>query len=300
LGLRNCRMQDPPAAKRARTAGSTMASGLSFRIGFIGGGQMAEAMLGGLLKGGLPTENVTFSEPFAERRKYMEEKFKISAREGNHEVCAASDVTVMAVKPQVLDSVLADLATAAETDKKVADCLLISIVAGKTLSLFEKNLPSTRVARVMPNTPALLGCGASCYVLNRHCAAADGALVESVMSSCGIVEKVGDEKLLDAVTGLSGSGPAYVYLMIEAMSDGGVRMGLPRATATRLAAQTVMGSGRMVLETGQHPGPLKDNVTSPGGTTIAGVHALEAGGFRGTVMNAVEAAAKRSAELGKL
>merc|ERR1719195_1107156 len=116
----------------------------------------------------------------------------------------------------------------------------------------------------MPNTPALVGCGASCYVLSSTCGAQDAAVVESVMGSCGIVERVGDEKLLDAVTGLSGSGPAYVYLLIEAMSDGGVRMGLPQATATRLAAQTVMGAGQMVLETGQHPGPLKDAVASPG------------------------------------
>merc|ERR1719293_496522 len=131
----------------------------------------------------------------------------------------------------------------------------------------------------MPNTPSLVGCGASAYVLNDLCSPADAQTTEAVMGSCGIVEQVANEGLLDAVTGLSGSGPAYAYLLIEAMSDGGVRMGLPRATATRLAAQTVMGAGQMVLETGKHPGPLKDNVTSPGGTTIAGVHALETGGF---------------------
>merc|ERR1719313_1688721 len=130
------------------------------------------------------------------------------------------------------------------------------------------------------------------------CTEEDGKTVEVVMSACGLVERVADEKLLDAVTGLSGSGPAYVYLMIEALSDGGVRQGLPRATATRLAAQTVMGAASMVLSTGKHTGALKDAVTSPGGTTIAGVHALESGAFRGTVVNAVQAATKRATELG--
>lgn len=267
----------------------------AYRIGFVGGGMMAEAMLGGLLKQGLSPDNATISEPVAARRKYMEETFKVKSKESNHEVFEASDVVVMAVKPQVLEAVLADLR------EKVAECLIISIVAGKTLATYQKYLPpSARVARVMPNTPALVGCGASCYVLNCWCTDKDAETVQSVMGSCGIVERVADEKLLDAVTGLSGSGPAYVYLLIEAMSDGGVRMGLPRPTATRLAAQTVMGAGKMALEAGKHPGELKDAVTSPGGTTIAGVHALESGAFRGSVINAVEAATKRSQELGKL
>lgn len=271
----------------------------SLRVGFVGGGQMAEAMLGGMLKAGLTPDRALISEPYAERRKYMVDKFKVGAREANHEICEASDVVVIAVKPQVLEAVLEDLQQKAVVNPKVAQCLLISIVAGKTLATFAKYLPNTRMARVMPNTPCLVGCGASCYVTNSLCKPEDSLIVEAVMGSCGIVERVGDEKLLDAVTGLSGSGPAYVYLMIEALSDGGVRMGLPRATATRLAAQTVMGAGKMVVETGKHPGELKDNVTSPGGTTIAGVHALEGGAFRGTVINAVEAATKRSQELGR-
>lgn len=271
-----------------------------FRIGFVGGGMMAEAMLGGLLKGGLPTENVLVSEPVPERRKYIADTFKVPVKEANHEVCAGSDVVVMAVKPQVLETVLTDLGARAQQDPNVAKCLIVSIVAGQTLGTYRKHLPITRVARVMPNTPALVGCGASVYVVNELCKPEDNTLVETVMGACGIVERVMDEKLLDAVTGLSGSGPAYVYLLIEALSDGGVRMGLPRPTATRLAAQTVMGAGEMVIKTGTHPGQLKDQVTSPGGTTIAGVHALEAGAFRGTVINAVEAATKRSQELGKL
>jgi len=257
-------------------------------------------MGGGLLKDGLPAENVLISEPAPQRRKYMEDTFKVQTKDTNAEVCAASDVVVMAVKPQVLDAVLADLQAKAAENKKVGECMIISIVAGKTLETFGKFLPTTKIARVMPNTPALVGAGASCYVVNGLCSAEDATAVEEVMGSCGIVERVSDEKLLDAVTGLSGSGPAYVYLLIEAMSDGGVRMGLPRATATRLAAQTVMGAGKMVMENQKHPGELKDAVTSPGGTTIAGVHALESGAFRGTVINAVEAATKRSQELGKL
>jgi len=240
---------------------------LKKRIGFVGGGMMAEAMLGGLLKADLPADNVLVSEPDAKRRKYVADTFKVGVKDFNHEVCAASDVVVMAVKPQVLDQVLADLKERAAQDPKVADCLIISIVAGKTLENYKKYLLNTRVARVMPNTPSLVGCGASCYVLNDLCPPEDAATVEAVMGSCGIVERVGNEGLLDAVTGLSGSGPAYAYLLIEAMSDGGVRMGLPRATATRLAAQTVMGAGKMVMETGKHPGELKDAVTSPGGTT---------------------------------
>lgn len=262
---------------------------------------MCEAMLGGLLKGGVvKPENALVSEPVAERRKYMGDTFKVSLTESNTEVCRASNVVVMAVKPQVLESVLKSLQKEAEQDPKVADCLIISIVAGKTLATFNQYLANTHIARVMPNTPALVGCGASVYVLNNLCTPEDGKTVEAVMGACGIVERVGDEKLLNAVTGLSGSGPAYVYLMIEAMADGGVRMGLPRPIALRLAAQTVMGAGKMVVETQKHPGELKDAVTSPGGTTIAGVHALELGAFRGTVMNAVEAATKRSEELGKL
>jgi len=258
---------------------------------------MAEAMLGGLLKAGICTpETVVISEPMAERRRYMQETFNVKVTEDNIDVCSASEIVVVAVKPQVLDSMLDALAKSGVAQDKF---LLLSIVAGKTIANYNKFLPATRVARVMPNIPCLVGCGASAYVLSKECLAEDATRVETVMGACGIVERVGNEDLLDAVTGLSGSGPAYVYLMIEAMSDGGVRMGLPRATATRLAAQTVMGAGKMALEAGKHTGELKDAVTSPGGTTIAGVHALESGSFRGTVMNAVEAAANRSTELGR-
>jgi len=260
---------------------------------------MAEAMLSGLLKAGLHPDNVKVSEPVEARRQYMNKEFGVECKDANHEIAQMSDVVIMAVKPQVLETVLRDLQDRAERNPRIASCLIISIVAGKKLSFYAQFLPSTRVARVMPNTPALVGCGASCYVVNDLCAEEDASRVEAIMSKCGIVERVANEALLDAVTGLSGSGPAYVYLLIEAMSDGGVRMGLPRPTATRLAAQTVMGAGKMALTMDKHPGELKDAVTSPGGTTIAGVHALEAGAFRGTVINAVEAATRRSQELGR-
>jgi len=274
-----------------------MAESGPLRIGFIGGGMMAEALLGGLLKAGTArADTVLVSEPFEKRRQYMADTFSVGVTEDNLKVCSECSVVVLAVKPQVLDKMLADL-----KERSKAWPLFVSIIAGKTLAQIGQYMPEgTRIARVMPNTPCLKGCGASAYVLNSSCTAEDGATVEAVMGACGIIERVAEEKLLDAVTGLSGSGPAYVYLMIEAMSDGGVRMGLPRATATRLAAQTVMGAGLMALEGNKHTGELKDAVTSPGGTTIAGVHALEQGGFRGTVMNAVEAAVKRSQELGKL
>lgn len=272
---------------------------MSLQIGFIGGGAMAEAMIGGLLtKGVAAKESMIVSEPVAARRQYIEETFQVKTTGDSIEVLDGCDVVVIAVKPQVLERVLGDL-QAGSSRELSAKCLFLSIVAGKPLATYAQYLPGARFARVMPNTPSLVGEGASVFVTNELCTDEDACMVETVMGACGIVERVADEKLIDAVTGLSGSGPAYVYLLIEAMSDGGVRMGLPRPTATRLAAQTVMGAGKMVLATGKHTGELKDMVTSPGGTTIAGVHALESGAFRGTVMNAVEAAATRSAELGK-
>jgi pyrroline-5-carboxylate reductase len=177
------------------------------------------------------------------------------------------------------------------------DQLIVSIAAGISLKTLADGLGSgCRIIRVMPNTPCLVGCGASAYSRGPHATEQDAQLVQRLLSNVGTAVEV-PEKLLDAVTGLSGSGPAYVYQIIEALSDGGVRMGLPRETATRLAAQTVLGAAQMVLSTGQHPGALKDAVTSPGGTTIAGLHALERGGLRGTLMDAVEAATQRAKEL---
>ena len=177
--------------------------------------------------------------------------------------------------------------------------MIISIAAGLPLAKLEGHLPGgARVIRVMPNTPALVGASATAYALGKAATAADGELAQQLFSSVGVAYQM-RESLLDAVTGLSGSGPAYVYLVIEALSDGGVACGLPREVATRLAAQTVLGGAKMVLETGLHPGALKDMVTSPGGTTIEGLHELEKGGLRASLINAVRAAAEKSKRLGQ-
>ena len=199
---------------------------------------------------------------------------------------------VLAVKPQGMATVLAELKPLVTPDH-----LIISIAAGISLATMADGLgPGRRLARVMSNTPALVGAGASAYCLGSEARPEDETLVRTFMEAVGTAYPI-PETLMDAVTGLSGSGPAFVYAIIEALSDGGVKVGLPREIATALAAQTVVGAARMVLETGQHPGFLKDQVASPGGTTIAGLHALERGALRATLMDAVEAAARRSAEL---
>lgn len=211
----------------------------------------------------------------------------------NAEVLNNASVIILAVKPQQAAEVLAEIQPLFTPLH-----LLISIAAGVTLAKMELALPAkARVVRVMPNTPALVGASASGFARGKAATRSDAALAERLLSAVGVAVEV-KESLLDAVTGLSGSGPAYVYQFIEALSDGGVAAGLPRDLATKLAAQTVLGAARMVLETGEHPGALKDAVTSPGGTTIEGIHELEKGKLRGTVMNAVRAATEKSRKLG--
>ena len=210
----------------------------------------------------------------------------------NAEVVRRADVLFLAVKPQQMVRVAAEL-----KGKLGPDLLVISIAAGIRLSVLAQGFgEQVRLVRVMPNTPCLVGKGACGYCLGGTATPADGQLVQQLLSAVGLAFEV-EEKLLDAVTGLSGSGPAFVYVIIEALSDGGVRMGLPRAVASALAAQTVLGAAQMVLSTGDHPGVLKDRVASPGGTTIAGLQALEEAGLRGGLMAAVEAATRRSLEL---
>jgi pyrroline-5-carboxylate reductase len=261
--------------------------------GFIGSGKMATALIRGMLRAGVAgTTTIAASDPLESARAGLAADTGIRVFEANIQVVERSDVLVLAVKPQTMPQVLAQLRPLVGPRH-----LVVSIAAGVSIaSLLEGLGPERRIVRVMPNTPALVGEGASAYALGPGVPAADEAVVKAFLSSVGRAVRV-PETLLDAVTGLSGSGPAFVYLMIEALSDGGVRVGLPRDIATMLAAQTVLGSARMVLETGLHPGLLKDQVASPGGTTIAGLHALERGGVRGALIDAVEAATRRSAEL---
>ncbi len=268
----------------------------SRRWGFIGAGKMATALVKGMLRAGLaPTEALCASDPLREAREHLAAGTGIAVFDANRPVAERSDVLVLAVKPQSMKQVLDELRPFV-----TADHLIVSVAAGVTIaSIVERLGPGARVIRVMPNTPALIGQGASAYALGPRVGPADEAVVSACLSAVGVAVCVA-ESLLDAVTGLSGSGPAFVYLMVEALSDGGVRAGLPREVATLLAAQTVAGAALMVLETGLHPGVLKDQVASPGGTTIAGLHALERGGVRGALIDAVEAATKRSAELAAL
>jgi pyrroline-5-carboxylate reductase len=217
----------------------------------------------------------------------------------NTEAVEKGDIIFLAVKPQVLQQVLAEIATVANQRLNSNRApVFVSMAAGWSIAKIQGILGAKiPVARIMPNTPALIGKGMIAMAASPEVSAQSVSELEKILSGAGIIDKV-DERFMDAVTGLSGSGPAFVYLFIEALADGGVRAGLPRDKALRYAAQTVLGSAAMVQETGKHPGELKDMVTSPGGTTIAGITALEDGAFRGTVIKAVEAAWKRSLELG--
>lgn len=265
------------------------------RIGFIGAGQMALALARGWVAAGLVgADQIAAVDPLAAARDRFTAELGGAAVADATNVAATlgdCDVIVLAVKPQQMS---AALATGDFIDDEK---LVVSIAAGVSLATLGAALPHGRLVRVMPNTPALVGQGAAAFALGRGATEADASLIGQLLAAVGKAVRV-DEKLLDAVTGLSGSGPAFVYLAIEALSDGGVLAGLPRDVATALAAQTVKGAAEMVLATGEHPGVLKDRVASPGGTTIAGLAVLEDGGFRGMLIRAVEAAARRSAELG--
>ncbi len=273
-----------------------MASNGGPRIGFLGAGKMATALARGWLNATLVTpDQLQAADPLPEAREaYQKATGGLSVHADNRPVVAASDMLVIAVKPQNLAAVLSEIRPTLAPRH-----LVVSIVAGATLRQLSEGLGAERrLVRVMPNTPCLLGASASGYAPGPTATPEDVQLVDRLLNAVGRAFRV-PEKLLDAVTGLSGSGPAFVYVMIEALSDGGVKMGLPRDVATALAAQTVLGAARMVLETGLHTGALKDMVASPGGTTIAGLHALERGGVRAALMDAVEAATRRATELGK-
>ncbi len=264
------------------------------RIGFLGAGKMATALARGWLTAGLTTsDRLRASDPFPPARDAFRAATNAHAAADNRAVVESSDLLVLAVKPQTMSDLLHEV-------RPVVDVrhLVVSIAAGVTLQQISKGLgPGLRMVRVMPNTPCLVGASAAGYAPSETATAEDVALVDRLFNAVGRAFRV-PEHLIDAVTGLSGSGPAFVYVMIEALSDGGVRVGLPRDVATALAAQTVYGAAKMVLETKEHTGTLKDAVTSPGGTTIAGLHALERGGLRAALMDAVEAATRRATELG--
>ncbi len=256
---------------------------------------MATALAQGLCQTGFTTpDRIVASDVVSVAREAFAAQTRARTVDSNTEVLAHSDIVVLAVKPQHFRSVLPELKPHVGPQH-----LVISIAAGIPVETMAAALGrDRRLVRVMPNTPCLVGASASAYCLGGAASAQDGRVVARLLDAVGISFEL-PEHLLDSVTGLSGSGPAFVCLVIEALADGGVKMGLPRDVALRLAAQTVLGTARMVLETGQHPAALKDAVASPGGTTIAGLHELERGALRGYLINAVEAATQRSRELGR-
>jgi pyrroline-5-carboxylate reductase len=266
------------------------------RVGFLGAGAMAEALAGGLAAAGMDAQRMRAADPDPVRREHFQETLGVAACEDNAEVVAQSDVVVLAVKPQVVRPVLTDLAGRPD----LLHPLWISIAAGVRLATLEAELPQgARIARAMPNTPALIRAGTTAVCGNAHATPDDLALARVLFESVGMCWVAAAEKLLDAVTGLSGSGPAYVFVFIEALGDAGERMGLPREAARALAAQTVLGAARLAVEDGRDPAQLRKQVTSPGGTTLAGLERLEARDFRAAVDEAVEAATRRAVELGQ-
>jgi len=265
------------------------------KVGFIGGGNMGEALIKGLVAANLvPPEAIYASDVRSDRLRTLEQQYGVQLVQDNAELVREADVVILAVKPQIMAPVVRQI-SAAVTPKK----LLISIAAGvSTMTIRAALGKDARLIRVMPNTPALVLEGVTAIGKAEGLEPGDLDTAGEIFSAVGRVVTL-DEELMDAVTGLSGSGPAYVALVIESLADGGVKMGLDRATAMTLATQTVLGAARLVLETGLHPGVVKDMVCSPGGTSIAGVHALEEGGIRHTFMRAVERATVRSRELGR-
>jgi pyrroline-5-carboxylate reductase len=255
---------------------------------------MGDALIGGWLAAGLPAAHIRVAELDPARRKHLEESRGVYTESGAAPVVEASDIVLLAVKPGVIRPVLEGLEGTGALERP----LWISIAAGVTLASLEVPLPEgARVVRAMPNTPALVGAGATAICGNANANDDDLSLARQLFEGVGTCWTAPNEGLLDAVTGLSGSGPAYVFVFLEALGDAGVRMGLPRDTAYQLAFQTVYGASKLAIESGRHPAALKDQVTSPGGTTIAGVERLEAGGLRAAVYAAVERATERSREL---
>ena len=265
------------------------------QIALIGGGNMTEALVAGLLKADLAVpEQVYATDILPERRAHFQNRYKIRVGSRNEEAAGWGQIVILSVEPQVLDEVLDHITATIRPGT-----FIISMAAGYPITRVAAHLKQDlKIVRAMPNTPSSVLEGVTALALGPGVTADETRVARGIFESVGRVVEV-EERLMDAVTGLSGSGPAYVYLMMEALADGGVKMGLTRPVAELLAAQTILGAARMMLETGEHPGRLKDRVASPGGTTIAGLYELEAGRMRATLISAVEAATKRSQELGK-
>jgi pyrroline-5-carboxylate reductase len=255
---------------------------------------MAEAIIRGLLESRtVGADRISASDVAADRRDFMRTTYRIHTTDDNADLVAGSDILILAVKPQVAGKVLGHIGPLDDTK------LVISIVAGLTVETMVAVLgPGPRIVRTVPNTPVFVGEGMVALSSDGPAREDDFRAAAAIFSPVARIVSI-EEKLMDAALGVSGSGPAYGFLMIEALSDGGVKMGLPRAVALELAAQTLLGAAKMCLESGRHPGQLKDMVTSPGGTTIAALHKMEAAGVRAALMDAVEAATHRSEELGR-
>jgi pyrroline-5-carboxylate reductase len=268
------------------------------KIGFIGGGNMAEAIVRGLLSASfIKANNIFVSEPSKSKRDTLQADYKVKVTADNLELVKKCEIIILAVKPQILNEVLHDIRSLVDRDK-----LIISVAAGVPISIIDgilsgKENKKFSVVRTMPNTPALVQAGVTAIAAGKHVSKTAVKIAHRIFEAVGRTVDV-EEAHLDAVTGLSGSGPAYIFMIIEALSDAGVKMGLARDVSNTLTLQTILGSAKLAQETGKHPGELKDMVTSPAGTTMAGLHALEDGGLRTTLMNAVEEATLRSRELG--
>lgn len=265
------------------------------KIGLIGAGNMGEALISGLIQSGASdAKSILCSDVAQDQLNSLSEKYKISTTTDNVEVAKKSDIIIYAVKPQILGEVLKQTAPALDTSK-----LIISIAAGVPLAAIASGLhKDLRLIRVMPNICAFVKESATAIAKGEFATQEDVEMARAIFDSIGKTVFIQENILMDAFTGLSGSGPGYIFTIIDAMADAGVKMGLSRKDSLFLSAQTVMGSAKLLLESGEHPGQLKDRVASPGGTTIAGIHTLEEGGLRTTIINAVEAATKRSKELG--
>ncbi len=265
------------------------------RLAIIGAGAMGSALVRGLIQSGkLKADQIVASDIDEERLKQLQ-PFGVQTTNDNKLAVQQSDVALLCVKPQVMDEVLAEISPAVDPKKHC----VISIAAGIPISRLESALPEgTPVVRVMPNTPTQVLAGASAIALGTNATELHRQIAHEIFSAVGLVIDV-PEKLIDAVTALSGSGPAYVFVFAEALADAGVNLGLPRAVALKLAAQTLLGAAKMLLETGKHPAELKDMVTSPGGTTIAALSVLERKAFRGAIIEAVTVAHQRAKELAK-